>query len=183
MDARRGITRRACVLALSPAPFAARADVRVPAEVSAELPGAHLRGSGHMNFLLLHVYDIRLWVGDGFADYAKSPLALEIEYARTLYGQLIAERSLAEMKRSGDIADDKAQRWLDAMRKTFPDVNKGDRITGMHQPDVAARFFVNGGFKGEIRDAEFARRFFGIWLSPKTSEPGLRDSLLGAAKG
>jgi len=27
-----------------------------------------------------------------------------------------------------------------------------------------------------------AQRFFGIWLSPKTSEPKLRDALLGGAK-
>ena len=48
---------------------------------------------------------------------------------------------------------------------TFPDVKKGDRITGVHEPGVAAQFFVNGALKGEIRDAEFARRFFGIWLA------------------
>ena len=31
----------------------------------------------------------------------------------------------------------------------------------------------------EKRDAEFARRFFGIWLAPETSEPRLRAALLG----
>jgi hypothetical protein len=31
---------------------------------------------------------------------------------------------------------------------------------------------------GLIDDAELARRFFGIWLSPRTSEPGLRSALL-----
>ena len=37
---------------------------------------------------------------------------------------------------------------------------------------------MNGKPTGEIRDAEFARLFFGIWLSPKTSEPELRAALL-----
>jgi hypothetical protein len=36
----------------------------------------------------------------------------------------------------------------------------------------------NGQPLGEIRDAEFARRFFAIWLSPQTSEPKLRLALL-----
>ena len=51
-------------------------------------------------------------------------------------------------------------------------------LTGVHVPDSAARFFLNGKFVGEIRDAEFARLFFGIWLSPRTSEPKLRNALL-----
>jgi hypothetical protein len=42
-----------------------------------------------------------------------------------------------------------------------------------------SRFFHNGNPRGEVRDAEFTRRFFGIWLGEATSEPALRDSLLG----
>jgi hypothetical protein len=178
-----GSTRRAWVLSLALTPLGLRAQPAVPPEVEAELPGATLRGSGRMTFLGLHIYDIRLWTAEGFGDYAVSRLGLEIEYARSLVGKLIADRSLSEMKRAGDIADDTAERWLAAMRHAFPNVKKGDRITGVHQPGVAARFFVNGAFKDDIRDAEFARRFFGIWLAPQTSEPRLREQLLGLAKG
>ena len=85
------------------------------------------------------------------------------------------------MKRSGAIADEKAQRWLELMKQTFPDVNKGDRITGVQRPQEAARFFFNSTLRGELRDADFTRRFFGIWLAPQTSEPRLRESLLGPA--
>jgi hypothetical protein len=183
MEARRpGLTRRACVLALAVSPLALQAQTVSPIELAAELPGATLRGSGRMSFFGLHIYDIRLWTAEGFGDYATSPLALEIEYARALVGKLIADRSLSEMKRTGEIADDQAERWLAAMRRAFPDVKKGDRITGVHQPGIGARFFVNGAFKDEIRDADFARRFFGIWLAPQTSEPRLREQLLGLAK-
>ncbi len=153
----------------------------VPAEVAAELPGARLLGSGRLTYFALHIYDARLWVGDGFAadNFSKLPLALELEYARTLFGKLIAERSLDEMKRAGGFSDEQGQRWLAAMTQTFPDVNKGDRLTGVHRPGEAAAFFLNGKPRGEIRDADFARRFFGIWLSPQTSEPKLRTALLG----
>ncbi len=159
----------------------ARAQPAVPAEVAAELPGARLLGSGRLTYFALHIYDARLWVGDGFAadNFSKLPLALELEYARTLFGKLIAERSLDEMKRAGGFSDEQAQRWLAAMTQTFPDVNKGDRLTGVHRPGEAAAFFLNGKPRGEIRDADFARRFFGIWLSPQTSEPKLRAALLG----
>lgn len=39
-------------------------------------------------------------------------------------------------------------------------------------------FLVNGKAVGEVADAEFAQRFFGIWLAPTTSEPQLREALL-----
>ena len=38
---------------------------------------------------------------------------------------------------------------------------------------------LNGLADGELRDAEFARRFIGIWLGEQTSQPALRQSLLG----
>jgi hypothetical protein len=178
----QGLTRRSCIVLLAGVPLMAWAQPAVPSEVNAELPGAKLRGSGRATVLGLHIYDIRLWVDEGFAEYPKSPLALEIEYGRSLSGKLIADRSLKEMKRGGEIDDEKAERWLAFMRSTFPDVVKGDRITGVFQPGAAARFFVNGKFKAELRDAEFAQRFFGIWLATHTSEPKLREALLGQGK-
>ena len=176
-------TRRTLLLGFALAPLAGGATTAPPAEVAAELPGARLQGSGRLTFFGLHIYDARLWIADGFAAerFERHALALELQYARTLYGRLIAERSLEEMQRIGGFSDEQAQRWLGAMTQTFPDVNKGDRITGVQQPQLAARFFHNGALRGELRDADFARRFFGIWLSPQTSEPKLRQSLLGPA--
>ena len=65
------------------------------------------------------------------------------------------------------------------MQQAFPDVKNGDRITGVQQPGEGLRFYVNGRAGGELRDAEFARRFIGIWLGEQTSQPALRQSLLG----
>jgi hypothetical protein len=66
------------------------------------------------------------------------------------------------------------------MTRLFPDVKAGDRITGVHRPGESAAFFVNGRAVGEVREARFASLFFGIWLSPRTSQPALRAALLGA---
>ncbi len=185
MDEAARCTRRTAVAWLAAAPIAVRATGAVPAEVAAELPGARLAGSGRLRFLGLHVYDARLWVRDAFAAdrFEDAPLALELEYARNLVGRLIAERSLEEMRRVAGVPDLHAERWLAWMTQTFPDVTRGDRITGVQRPGEAARFFVNGGLRGELRDADFTRRFFAIWLSPRTSEPALRERLLGLAKG
>jgi Chalcone isomerase-like len=153
-----------------------------PAELTADLPQARLQGSGRLRFMGLRVYDIRLWAGASpvGTQWAGLPLALELEYARKLDGGQIAERSLVEMRRQAEPAADTAERWLTAMKKMFPDVREGDRITGLHLPGQGARFFHNGALRGDVPDSEFARLFFGIWLSPRTSEPALREALLGA---
>jgi hypothetical protein len=67
------------------------------------------------------------------------------------------------------------------MKTTFPDVKKGDQLIGIHRPDGSASFTLNGKSIGEIRDEEFTRLFFGIWLSPRTSEPKMRNALIGMA--
>jgi hypothetical protein len=174
--------RRTLLLGFAMCPLGVGAQVAQPAEIAAEISGARLLGSGRLTFFGLHVYDARLWIDESFAAerFERHSLAIELQYARTLYGRLIAERSLEEMKRVGGFSEEQGERWLGAMKQTFPDVAKGDRITGVQKPQEAARFFHNGSLRGELRDADFTRRFFGIWLAPQTSEPKLRQSLLGA---
>jgi hypothetical protein len=125
-----------------------------------------------------------LWAGERFsaAQFEREPLALELQYARTLQGKLIAERSLVEMQRFGAVPEADAARWLASMTQLFPNVKEGDRLTGLHRPGEAARFYFNGSLRGEVREPDFARRFFSIWLSPQTSEPKLRQALLGGQR-
>jgi hypothetical protein len=180
---RHAITRRVCLAGLAgwtlPAP--ATPSRSAPPEVAAELPAARLVGHGRLRYLGLLVYDAWLWSASLLGhDYASHRIALELRYARTLRGAAIAERSLAEMRRvGGPIAVPRAQRWLAFMTQTFPDVADGDRITGVQWPGEAARFYVNGVGPAELRDADFPALFFGIWLSPRSSEPALRQALLG----
>jgi len=171
-----GLSRRTALLGLACLPWQVGAQ-------PAELPGTRLLGQGKLTFFGLNVYSAKLWVTEAFQpdDFARHPVALELEYARSLVGQQIAERSLAEMKKVGEVPDDKAAPWLAAMAQIFPDVNKGDRITGIYQPGEGMRFLLNGKPRGEVRDTAFARLFIAIWLSPRTSEPKLRQALLGTA--
>ena len=77
---------------------------------------------------------------------------------------------------------EQATRWQQALQAALPDVKAGDRLLGIHQPGVGATFKMGGRVVGEVPDAEFSRLFFGIWLSPQTSEPGLRQQLLAATR-
>ncbi len=154
--------------------------VALPARAQGELAGLKRHASAEMRFWGLHIYDIRLWADEAWdaARWAEQRFALELEYARALQGAEIAKRSLAEMRRQGEIAPAQAELWLAEMAAAFPDVKAGDRITGLHEPARGLRFFVNGQARREVADPRFARLFFGIWLSPQTSEPKLRERLL-----
>ncbi len=125
------------------------------------------------------VYDARLWTASGFEvqQYARHAFALELQYLRKLQGQAIAEKSLEEMRRLAQLPQDKAQAWLDIMRRALPDVTLGDRITGIHLPGQGAEFWFNGRRTAQVNDAQFALLFFGIWLDARTSEPKLRARL------
>jgi hypothetical protein len=179
------IARRALLAGLGAALLAPRwAAARAPQpELAAWLPGARLQGQARMSFIGLPVYDIRLWVIDGFdaAAFEQHPLALEIVYARGFAGQQLAERSLAEMQRVASISPAQREAWLAAMLRAFPDVKPGERLTGVHRPAQGVRFFHSSRHEVEVADPAFARAFFAIWLSPRTSEPRLRSALLGAA--
>lgn len=162
----------------------AQAAAAPPDEVRQALAdGPKLQGQGRLRFLGLAIYDIRLWTAGSFspAAFERIRLALEITYARSLVGRLIAERSLTEMRRGGPLDEATASRWLSEMTRLFPDVGDGDRLTGINSAGESAVFFHNGRRIGEVRDPRFTAAFFGIWLAPHTSEPGLRQQLLGGA--
>ncbi|MEG0939204.1 MAG: chalcone isomerase family protein [Comamonas sp.] len=153
----------------------------LPAELRSTLPAARQVGSAVLRFFGLRVYEARLWAANGFTpeDYNRHPFGLELVYDRKLEGAAIAERSIAEMRRVGSFTDEQARQWLSLMKQAFPDVVTHDRLLGLNDGQGEVRFFHNGRQTAQIRDAEFARLFFGIWLSPQTSAPAMRNSLLG----
>jgi Chalcone isomerase-like len=178
---RRRAAIGAVVTLLLPWVRATAAVPAVPTEVLAEQPGARLLGSGRLRVLGFAVYDARLWAATPVlaANFASLPLTLEVIYARALVGSKIVERTLDEMRLQAPVAADVAQRWRTEMAALFPDVKAGDRLSGVQRPGEGTRFFFNGSLRGEVRDADFTKLFFGIWLSPRSSQPALRDALLG----
>jgi chalcone isomerase-like protein len=157
-------------------------DASAPPELGQSLPQARLQGSSRFRYYGFHVYDAQLWVLPSFeaARLFQQPFALSLIYARNLKARDIAERSIEEMRRQSTLSEAEAQRWQQAMTAAFADVRSGDRLTGLHQIDGGASFFLNGQATRVINEQRFAALFFGIWLSSATSAPGLRRELLGA---
>lgn len=142
-------------------------------------------GKARLRVWGFNVYDATLYARAGFdaARFAEQRFALELAYLRNFEGADIAERSLKEMQDLASIDEATGARWLAAMKALFPDVKAGDRITGVHVPGTGARFYLNGRWLGEVADDAFSRLFFGIWLSPRTSQPAMRETLLQPVAG
>lgn len=157
--------------------------VKLPQEISSALANAQFSGTGKLTFYGLNVYDASLWVSSGFKanDFEDHAFALDLHYLRNFSAADIAKRSLEEMQRLETVPEQKAVLWMKALNEAFPNVKKGDRLIGLYKPGAGVTFWINGKRTGEIKDVDFSRQFFAIWLSPKTSEPKLRKALVGSA--
>ena len=152
----------------------------LPASVRSVAPELRAQGGGELRFFGLSVYDGWFW-NSGAAWSLDQPFALDLHYHRSLEGASIAERSSDEIEKLGRGTAEQRARWGAAMKRIFPNVAKGDRITGVHTPPGLVQFFANGKLIGSVVDREFAQAFFGIWLDPKTSRADFRRKLLGEA--
>lgn len=165
------------MVALIPIAHAVTGPPPLPPAVAELAPNLRPQGGGVLTFLGFSVYDGWYWSSTrGWS--LEGPFALDLHYHRTLDGARIAERSVDEIAQLGLGSATQRARWGELMRGIFPDVRKGDRITGIHLPPATVRYFFNGRPIGDIVDAEFARAFFGIWLDPRTSRRDFRSKLL-----
>jgi len=178
-------SRRQCLLSLAALGMGASplAQANTPASsLSSALQGQQRVGRARLRVWGFEVYDAQLWAAEGFDPerFAEHRFALELSYLRNFEGADIAERSIQEMRGIGSFSDAQAQRWQAEMAQVFPNVQRGDRITGVYAPRGNARFYFNDALRGEITDPVFAPLFFGIWLSPRSSQPRMRQTLLQA---
>lgn len=168
----------ALALIAAPATSPGSQTPQLPTAVSPLVPDGRLLGQGELTWFGLSIYRGYLW-SPAREWVANRPFALDLHYSRTLKGSAIAERSVEEIRSLGYGTDESLAAWGDEMRRIFPDVVAGDRLTGVYLPGHGARFFHNGKAIGDVADSAFAEAFFGIWLHPETSRPDLRRKLLG----
>ena len=150
----------------------------LPELITRDLTGLAIRGDATMRFFGLKVYDVRLWTQMKPFTHG-DPFAIELVYDMNLNGKDIAERSVKEMRAQGCDDEAKLKRWGEEMARVFPDIKKGDTLIGVSIPGKEARFYNREKLIAAVPDPEFAKAFFDIWLSEKSSEPKMRLKLLG----
>ncbi|TBN33707.1 chalcone isomerase family protein [Pseudomonas sp. BGI-2] len=146
------------------------------------LPGAQIIGAGEFRVFGFDVYNARLWSA-ARPLALDQPFALELIYQRSISRDDLVQASVDEIKRlsGASVSPEQLERWKVQMQQSFVDVKAGTRITGIYLPGQGARFFVGQQPQHEVKDLQFARAFFAIWLDPRTRNPELRQQLLGSA--
>lgn len=168
--------RRALLLMLAALPLLVRPTANAAGNDA--LAGLRRWGSGDYRRFGLLIYSATLWAGE---DPLRPPLALRLDYRRSIDGKTIAAASVAEMRRF--VSDEsRLQQWGEQMRRIFPDVQPGDHILGAHRSD-GVHFYQGERHLGSIDAPGFADAFFAIWLDARTSAPDLRAALLRPRNG
>ena len=151
----------------------------LPAQATAGMPTLKAVGGGLLRMFGFQIYNAYLWTPEGASFDQTKPHVLDIHYLRTFSAKQLAERSIDEMRGQSAGSEAVYSKWSTEMQRVFADVKEGDRLIGAATPARTAKFFHNGTYRGEVADGAFTDAFFGIWLSEKSSQPGLRERLLG----
>ena len=140
------------------------------------LPKAGEVGSGEFRYWGFLVYDATLWSPQG--EYQPGgPFALSLRYARDVSRGDIVEASIDQMRDLG-LPVSRHPEWKAKLDQVMASVKSGDTLTGVYTPGQGAVFFHNDKLTGQVSE-QLAKAFFAIWLDPKTTEPKLRQALLG----
>jgi transcriptional regulator with XRE-family HTH domain len=182
----RLFSRFAClVFALSLCPSAWAQNTTFDKAMQSHLSNPQLVGQGRYTYWGFDVYQASLWASTNrlqIGNWQAQELALDLRYLRDFSGKDIAQRSMDEMQAQSPIETSKAQAWRKTLERLFPDVQKGQRLTGIYRPNLGAKFLFDNKPLGEITDPELAKRFFDIWLADTTSAPQLRSQLFNLSQ-
>ena len=153
---------------------------QAPSEVNANLKSPLQLGEANVRFLGFNLYKAQLWTSGETFSYGR-PFALSLTYKRSFTASELAEMTVKEVARI-EKTTFSAHQNLTALEKCFANVDTNDRITGVSKGTDRAVFYVNGRKSCDFSYPSFSKRFFGIWLSENTRDPGSRARLLGTAR-
>jgi len=149
-----------------------------PAELQGVFQATEPYGRSSLRWLFLKAYDVHLWT-DAPVWSMDASFALSIKYNMGFTSEELVERTLEEMKKvEPGLSGGRLAQFSAPLSRVLPAVKSGDRISALYIPGRPVRFFLNGRATGEMDAVDFAAAFFGIWLSPRSSEPSVRRELL-----
>jgi len=140
-----------------------------------------IRNAALLEFLGIDVYSAAVYLppeADGSPDVLDaSPKKLEIAYHRDLSAEQIVRATRKAVRRNPDLADGRLDDAFQKLYDCTTDVREDDRYRAYHA-DGAVRLELNGRTTCILEGDDFARAFFGIWLSDHALSSSLRDRLL-----
>lgn len=146
-----------------------------PPELAQAINAGKPVGSAQMRALWTEVYRASFWSDSG--SWKRPPYALSLTYGMSFTAEELAKRTAQEMAHVSSMPEASRAAYAAELKALWPDVKTGDRLTALAEKDRTL-FFHNGRRLGSIGGNEFMQAFFGIWLSPDSSEPDMQRQLL-----
>ncbi len=134
-----------------------------PAELGRALPGAQKVGEARYSMLAVSLFRAELFTTSGNFSWER-PFALTLNYERDAPQSVLLNRTVREMSQRGGVTAASLAPLRTQLATCFPNISRGDRITGVSTGANTARFYHNGAQSCEIDWPGFRRNFFGIWL-------------------
>lgn len=108
-----------------------------------------------------------------------APKRLVLHYNREIPKEDIIEASEHALRGNPEVNLPALRQRLTRIYSWYEDVKEGDRFWLDYTPGQGSALYFNGRLKGVIEGEDFARAFFGIWLSDYSLDNDYRDRLLG----
>ncbi len=129
----------------------------------------------------IKLYDAALCgPSEGFS--IEDSFALTLRYRRNFSSDQIVGASIHEMARLSNQKKSDIEPLRESLQQCFPDVKKGDILTGISEGPNKASFYLNDALSCQIEWSGFRDQFFGIWIGAETREPKRARKLMGISK-
>ncbi|WP_394205672.1 chalcone isomerase family protein [Shewanella waksmanii] len=140
-------------------------------------------GEGQMSYLFWDVYKAALYSESSRYQSLDSsyPLALQIHYLRDIDSDVLIQATQEQWQHLA-YSDEQISRWSEPLNALWPDIQEGDVLTIIVDEQGISDFYHGDEALGTVTNANFGPAFLSIWLSENTTEPELRQALLGAVQ-
>ncbi len=135
-------------------------------------------GQAKLRVAFWNIYEARLRAPAGRYSPEQTH-ALVLTYLRDFSKKNLIKETKKQLEHIGLGDHANIDTWLTRLDELWVDVEENESITLYVDQSKHAHFFHNHHWLGKIADPEFSAAFAGIWLSERSSEPKLREQLIG----
>lgn len=176
----------ASVIALGSAHAGKHAGVAMPDKITVGSKQLTLNGMGvrEATFLKVDVYVAGLYVQTPTSNPSTlintdEPKLLMLKFVRDVERKDIVDAWNQGFKGNATVPLAKLKPHIDQLNAWMPEFKRGDTLAFVYLPGEGVAVEVNNVRKGVIKDPDFARSLFSIWLGPNPPTADLKRGLLG----
>lgn len=134
-------------------------------------------GDARLEIWFWEVYKSSLYTATGQYTAENYPIALKIDYLRDISAEDLVGATVEQWQKQG-LDNKRTSSWIEQISALWPDIREGDQLIFRADENKKGHFYYNQQPLGTVEDADFASAFLGIWLSPETEYPKLREKLI-----